>query len=144
MTTAAPWGRAEIHPECPEEPQIRLESGGEAERSPIIFLVQPLDFHLVSVGSMPTGPTHGEGRLQPHPRNVLKSTPNVRKRPRSCLNLEGRLSDTQIVWRGGHARRGVTTVAPWGRAEIHPECPDEPQIRPESGGEAERSPNFAE
>ena len=36
-STAAPWRRAEIHPECPEEPQIRLESGGEAERSPIVF-----------------------------------------------------------------------------------------------------------
>ena len=37
LTTAAPWGRAQIHPEGPEEPQIRLESGGEAERSPIFF-----------------------------------------------------------------------------------------------------------
>ena len=37
MTTAAPWGRAYIHPECPEERQIRLESGGEAERSPNSF-----------------------------------------------------------------------------------------------------------
>ena len=37
MTTAAPWGRASIHPEGPEEPQIRLESGGEAERSPSLL-----------------------------------------------------------------------------------------------------------
>ena len=32
--------------------------------------VQPLDMHLVNVGSIPTGPTHGEGRLQPHPGDV--------------------------------------------------------------------------
>ena len=55
-----------------------------------------LDLHLVNVVSIPTGPTHGEGRLQPHPGDVLKSTPNVRKSPRSGLNLEGRLSDPQI------------------------------------------------
>ena len=58
-------------------------------------VVQPLDLHLVNVVSIPTGPTHGEGRLQPHPGDVLKSTPNVRKSPRSGLNLEGRLSDPQ-------------------------------------------------
>ena len=45
------------------------------------IVVQPLDLHLVNEGSIPTGPTHGEGRLQPHPRDVLKSTPNVRKSP---------------------------------------------------------------
>ena len=41
--------------------------------------VQPLDLHLVNVGSIPTGPMHDEGRLQPHPGDVLKSTPNVWK-----------------------------------------------------------------
>ena len=60
-------------------------------------MVQPLDLHLVNVGSIPTGPTHGEGRLQPRPGDVLKSTPD---------------------------------------------CPEEPQIRLESGEEAERSPNL--
>ena len=59
-------------------------------------MVQPLDLHLVNVGSIPTGPTHGEGRLQPHSGDVLG---------------------------------------------IHPEGPEEPQIRLESGGEAERSPS---
>ena len=54
------------------------------------------DLHLVNVVSIPTGPTHGEGRLQPHPEDALKSVPNVRKSPRSDLNLEGRLSDPQI------------------------------------------------
>ena len=48
------------------------------------------------VGSIPTGPTHGEGRLQPHPGDVLQSTPNVRTSPRSGLNLEGRLRDPQL------------------------------------------------
>ena len=61
------------------------------------ILVQPLDLHLVNVGSIPTGPTHGEGCLQPHPGDVIKSTPNVRKIPRSGLNLEGRLSDSQFL-----------------------------------------------
>ena len=60
------------------------------------IVVQPLDLHLVNVGSIPTGPTHGEGRLQPHPGDVLKPTPNVRESPRSGLNLEGRLSDPHI------------------------------------------------
>ena len=60
------------------------------------MVVLPLDLHLVNVGSIPTGPTHGEGRLQPHPGHVLKSTPNVRKSPRSGLNLEGRLSDPKF------------------------------------------------
>ena len=60
------------------------------------IVVLPLDLHLVNVGSISTGPTHGEGRLQPHPGDVLKSTPNVRKSPRSGLNLEGRLSDPQF------------------------------------------------
>ena len=35
------------------------------------IVVQPLDLHLVNAGSIPTGPTHGEGRLQPHPEDVL-------------------------------------------------------------------------
>ena len=59
-------------------------------------MVQPLDLHLVNVDSIPTGPTHGDGRLQPHPGDVLKSTPNVRTSPRSGLNLEGRLSDPLV------------------------------------------------
>ena len=63
---------------------------------PAGLAVKPLDLHLVNVGSIPTGPTHGEVRQQPHPGDVLKSTPNVRKSPRSGLNLEGRLSDPQI------------------------------------------------
>ena len=42
--------------------------------------VKPLDLHLVNVASIPTGPTHGKVCLQPHPGDVLKSTPNVRKR----------------------------------------------------------------
>ena len=62
---------------------------------PAGIAVQPLDLHLVHVGSVPTAPTHGEGRLQPHPGDALKSTPNVRKSPRSGLNLERRLSDPQ-------------------------------------------------
>ena len=57
---------------------------------------KPLDLHLLNVGSIPTGPTHGKGRLQPHPGDVLKSTPTVWKSPRSGLNLEGRLSDPQV------------------------------------------------
>ena len=56
-------------------------------------MVQPPDLHLVNVGSIPTGLTHGEGRLQPHPRDELKATPNIRKSPRSGLNLEGKLTD---------------------------------------------------
>ena len=55
--------------------------------------------HLVNVGSIPTGPTHGEGRLQSHPGDVLKSTPKVRKSPRSGLNLEGRLSDPHFFFK---------------------------------------------
>ena len=53
---------------------------------------------MVNVGSVYTGPTHGEVRLQPHPGDVLKSTPNVRKSPGSGMNLEGKVSDTQIVF----------------------------------------------
>ena len=30
----------------------------------VLLMVQPLGLHLVNVGSIPTGPTHGEGRLQ--------------------------------------------------------------------------------
>ena len=67
-------------------------------RDQLGIVVQPLDLHLVNVGSIPTGPTHGEGLLQPHPGDVLKSTPNVRKSPRSGLNLEGRLSDPQFLY----------------------------------------------
>ena len=67
-------------------------------QGPAGLAVKPLDLHLVNVGSIPTGPTHGEGQLQPHPGDVLKSTPNVRKSPRSGLNLEERLSDSQIFW----------------------------------------------
>ena len=69
---------------------------GSVTKEPAGLAVQPLDFHLVNVGSIPTGPTHGEGRLQPHPGDVLKFTPNVRKSPRSGLNLEERLSDPQL------------------------------------------------
>ena len=42
---------------------------------PACLAVKPLDLHLVNVGSIPTGPTHGEVCLQPHPGDVLKSTP---------------------------------------------------------------------
>ena len=59
---------------------MRLESGGEAERSP------NYDLQLVNVGSIPTGPTHAEGRLQPHPGEVLQSTPNVRKSTRRLVS----------------------------------------------------------
>ena len=65
-----------------------LEPAGLADK--------PLGLHLVNVGSIPTGPTHGEGRLQPHPGDVLKPTSNVPKSLGSGLNLEGRLSDPQI------------------------------------------------
>ena len=61
-------------------------------------MVQPLDLHVENTGPIPVGPTHGEGRLQPHPGDVLKSTPNVRKSPRSGLNLERRLSDPQVFF----------------------------------------------
>ena len=67
------------------------------QKGPAGLAVKLLDLHLVNVGSIPTGPTHGEGRLQPHPGDVLRSTPHVRKSPRSGLNLEGRLSDPQIT-----------------------------------------------
>ena len=46
---------------------------------PAGLAVKTLGLHLVNVGSIPTGPTHGEGRQQPHPRDVLKSNPNVLK-----------------------------------------------------------------
>ena len=62
------------------------------------IVVQPLDLHVVNVGSILTGPTHSEVRLQTQPGDVLKSTPSVRKSPRSGLNLEGRLSDPQIFY----------------------------------------------
>ena len=75
------------------------------------IVVLPLDLHLVNVGSIPTGPTHDEKRLQPHPGDELKSTPNVWKSPRSGLKLEGRLSDPQILmwgatmaWEAGETR----------------------------------------
>ena len=64
-------------------------------KGPACLAVKPLDLHLVNVGSILTGPTHGEVCLQPHPGDVLTSTPKVRKSPRSGLNLEGRLSDPQ-------------------------------------------------
>ena len=63
---------------------------------PACLAVKPLHLHLVNVGSIPTAPMHGEGRLQPHPGDVLKSTPKVPKSPRSGLNLEGRLSDPEV------------------------------------------------
>ena len=59
------------------------------------IMVRPLDLHLVIVGPIPTGPTSGERRLQPHPWDELQPTPNVRKSRRTGLNLEGRLSDPQ-------------------------------------------------
>ena len=61
------------------------------------LVVHPLDLHLVNVGSIPTGPTHGVGRLQPHPGDVLESTPKVQNSPRSGLNPEGMLSNPQIL-----------------------------------------------
>ena len=72
------------------------------------ILVLPLGLHLVNVGLIPTGPTHGEGRLQPHPGDVLKSTPNVQKSARSGLNVEGRLSDPHFFSFGDSP-----TTKPW-------------------------------
>ena len=68
---------------------------------PAGLVVKPIDLHLINLGSIPTGPTHGEGRLQPPPGDVLKSTPNVQKSPRSGLNLEGRQSDPQLFYSDG-------------------------------------------
>ena len=91
---------------CYQEP---VEATG-----PACLAVQPLDLHVVHVGSIPTGPTHGEGRLQPHPGDVLKSTPNVRKSPRSDLNLEGRLSDPQIFLEARRSNCSFRTYGfPW-------------------------------
>ena len=79
----------------PKDSQIRFESGGTAEQSTNFFerdeegqpktisiterpaglAVKPPNLHLVNVGSIPTGPTHGGRRLQPHPGDVLTSTP---------------------------------------------------------------------
>ena len=70
-----------------------------SKRDLLSTVVRPLDLHVVNVGSIPTGPTHSEGRLQPHPGDVLNSTPKVRMSPRSGLNLEGRLSDPQLFFR---------------------------------------------
>ena len=90
--------------------KIKVSSNGRdlnivyGARDLLGIVVQPLDLHLVNVGSTPTGPTHGEGRLEPHPEDVSKSTPRFRKSPRSGLNLEGRLSDPQICsWSSGPA-----------------------------------------
>ena len=46
-------------------------------KEPAGLVVQPLDLHLVNVGAIPTGPTHGEVCRQPPPGDVLKSTPNA-------------------------------------------------------------------
>ena len=59
------------------------------DEGPAGLAVKNLDLHVVNVGSIPTGPTHGKGRLQPHPGDVITFNPNVRKSPRSGLNLEG-------------------------------------------------------
>ena len=52
---------------------------------------------MVNVGSIPTGPTHGEGCLQPHPGDVLKSTPKVRK-SRDLLGIVVQPLDLHLVW----------------------------------------------
>ena len=72
-----------------EERRLKKSSidGGTGDLLGIV--VQPHDLHVVNVGSIPTGPTHGQGRLHAHTGGVLKSTPNVRKSSRSGLNLEG-------------------------------------------------------
>ena len=67
-------------------------------KGPAGLAVNPLDLHVVHVGSIPTGPTHGKGRLQPYPGDVLKSDPKVRKSPKSGLNLVGRLSDPHVFY----------------------------------------------
>ena len=64
--------------------------------------------HVVNTGSIPVGPSHGEVHLLMHPGDVLKSTPNVRKSPRSGLNLEERLSDPKFsLWWGGLGPAGL-------------------------------------
>ena len=93
-----------IHECSPSRDGENLYSESEQRwtgQGPAGLAVKPLD-----LGSIPTGPTHGEGRLQPHPGDVLKSTPNVRKSPRSGLNLEGRLSDPQFLDRS-NARTSI-------------------------------------
>ena len=69
--------------------------------------------------SIPTGPTHGEGRLQPTPGDVLKSTPNVRKSPRSGLNLERRLSDPQVYY-CSISRTNTGHYTPASESELQP------------------------
>ena len=95
--------RTNVEQTCLLSRSHRDKPDGQLKRKmegPAGLAVKPLDLHLVHVGSIPTGPTHSEGRLQPHPGDVLKSTPNVRKGPRSGLNLEGSLSDPQFT--SGH------------------------------------------
>ena len=80
----------------PRASTIEVDGSGPVPEVTAGLAVKPLDFHVVNTGSIPTGPTHSELGLQPHPGDVLKSTTNVRKSLRSGLNLEGRLSDPQI------------------------------------------------
>ena len=43
------------------------KAGGDLVIDPSYRVVKLLNLLLVNVGSIPTGPKHGEGRLQPHP-----------------------------------------------------------------------------
>ena len=39
---------------------LKIWSGPHQKSGPAGIAVKPLDLHLVNVGSIPTGPTHGE------------------------------------------------------------------------------------
>ena len=81
------------------------------KRDLLAYRLKPLGLHVVNVGSIPTGPTHGEASLQSLPGDVLKPTPNVRMSLRSGLNLEGRLSDPQVFCLPKHSMESF--VLPW-------------------------------
>ena len=76
--------------------ELRMTINVEHSGTCFGIVVLPLDLHVVNVGSIPTGPTHGQRRLQSPPGDVLTSTSNVWESPRAGLNLEGRLSDPQM------------------------------------------------
>ena len=90
---------------------------GLIRKGPAGLAVPPLDLHVVNVGSIPRDLLGIV--VQPLDLHLV----NVGSIPTGPTHSEGRLQ-------------------PHPGDLKHPECPEEPQIRLESGGEAERSPDF--
>ena len=79
------------------------------------IVVQPLDLHLVNLALIPTGPTHGKGRLQPRPGDYS----------RLAAGLHGTDYYSRLDYTPAGVNSRALTPRPFDQAECPKRAPDQ-------------------